>query len=113
MSSPDETAMCGSSRETVKEFLNMHVAERDALNDVRKQQIALAFQHIEWCWQGHGMPDLCNRLWNELKTMTWEKDENGDKNANYDPHVAKYMLFARYPWHDEPGTEDNPLKNLA
>lgn len=108
----DETRMCGTSREAVRKFLEMSKHERDSMSNEGKTQTALAFQHIEWCWQGHGMPNLCNKLWNDLKTMTWEKDENGDQNAKYDPKITLYMIFAKYPLHDTPGTENNPLKNL-
>lgn len=110
MSRLDETATCGSSRELVRKFLDMSVQERDAMADEEKTRMALAFHHVELCLQGYGMPNLCNKLWVELRTMTSEKDENGDQNAKYDPQVALYMVFAKYPLHDELGTENNPLK---
>lgn len=112
MSSLPETVTCGSAREVIKNFLRKQPEGHRNLTKEEQTRVALAFHHAEMCWYGNDMPNFCNDLWKELQTMTWERDENGDPNARYDPQVALYMIFAQYPLHDELGTEENPLKNL-
>lgn len=113
MDTLDETERCGPSRELVRKFLPMSPQERDAMGDGEKKEMALAFQHIEMCVQGNEMPELCNRLWQNLQPIIRPTKEGGLENEDYDPQVARYMLFAQFPFHDEPGTEDNPLKKLT